>query len=70
MNNNVILFTQDGCPQCRMVHMLLNKKGIEFTECKDIEKMKSLSINHTPVLEISENTRLVGKEIFNWINTR
>ena len=40
MNNGIILYTQDGCPQCRMVHMLLDKKGIKHTECKDLEKMK------------------------------
>ena len=64
MKDSIILYTQDGCPQCRMVHILLDKKGIKYTECKDTEKMKELGISHTPVLEISENTRIVGKAIF------
>ena len=68
MNNGIILYTQDGCPQCRMVHMLLDKKGIKYTECKDLEKMKELGINHTPVLEIAEGTRILGKAIFDWVN--
>lgn len=67
MNNNVILFTQDGCPQCRMVHILLDKKHISYTENKDIEAMKALGIAHTPALSV-DGKILQGKEIFNYIN--
>ena len=57
MNNGIILYTQDGCPQCRMVHMLLDKKGIKYTECKDLEKMKELGINHAHISDCCQGKR-------------
>jgi len=63
----VVLYTQDGCPQCRMVHILLDKKHIEYKEEKDLDVMKSKGISHTPAIEV-EDKILQGKEIFNYIN--
>ena len=39
---NIIFYSQEGCPQCKMIHMQLDKHHIEYTECQDIEKMKEL----------------------------
>lgn len=65
--DKIILHTQDGCPQCRMVHMLLDKKHLEYTENKDLDKMKKLGISHTPALEV-EGKILQGKDMFSYIN--
>ena len=67
MKTNIILFTQPGCPQCRMVHMMLDKNGIEYQENQDVDVMKSKGIDHTPALEV-DGKILKGKEIFTWIN--
>lgn len=64
---NVILFSQEGCPQCRMIHMLLDKNHISYTECQDIEKMRELGINHTPALKVG-SVILQGKDIVKYIN--
>ena len=63
----IILYSQPTCSQCKMVHMLLDKNHISYTECQDVEQMKSAGINHTPALLVNGKI-LTGKEIFNYIN--
>ncbi|MBO7079713.1 MAG: hypothetical protein J6W64_07900 [Bacilli bacterium] len=63
----IILYSQEGCPQCRMVHMLLNKNNIKYQECQDINVMKEKGINHTPALDVDGKV-LQGKDIFKYIN--
>ena len=61
------LYSQPTCVICRTVHMLLDRKGLKYEECQDIDYMKTVGINHTPVLEV-DGTRYEGKEIHDWIN--
>ena len=49
---NVILFTQPTCPQCRTIHMILDNLHFNYDECQDLEKMKEIGINHTPALSV------------------
>lgn len=63
----IILMHQDGCPQCKMVEMLLKKYNIEYDSCKDVDKMIELGITHTPAI-IVEGDKLQGKDMMNWIN--
>ena len=63
----IILYSQEGCPQCRMVHMLLDKNNIKYQECQDINTMKEKGINHTPALDVDGKV-LQGKDIFKYIN--
>ena len=63
----IILYSQPTCPQCKMVHMLLDKNHINYTECQDLDQMKTIGINHTPALSV-DGKILTGKEIFNYIN--
>lgn len=67
--DRIILFHQDGCPQCKMVEGLLNKNKIEYTSCKDINKMKELGLNHTPALLVNEHKMLQGKEMIDYIKS-
>ncbi len=64
-----ILYHQDGCGMCRAVEMLLNKKGIEFESCKDIDLMIKKGIAGTPTLEV-DGHRYFKKECLDWINAR
>ena len=41
-----------GCPKCKVLKMKLDKKGIEYTECQDIEKMREMGLKSLPVLEM------------------
>jgi len=62
----MILYTQPGCPQCRMVHILLDSKKVKYTECQDIDAMMSKGVNHTPAIEV-DGKILQGKEMMNYI---
>lgn len=66
---NVKLYSQPGCGMCKAVHMLLDKKGIEYEECQDIDTMISLGVTGTPTLEV-DGQRFVKKECLDWINAR
>ena len=76
----ITVFSQPSCGQCKMVHILLDKKKIDYEDCQDMTIMQSKGIKHTPAIEvkistIDENgntvekpTVLVGKEMMNYIN--
>lgn len=62
----IILYTQPGCPQCRVAHMLLDKTKISYTEISEISVMQEKGIEHTPALEVDDKI-LQGKEMINYI---
>lgn len=66
--DSVILYSQPTCPQCKMVHMLLDKKGIEYEERQDINEMHELGINHTPTLVVN-GVMLVAQQIRDYVNS-
>ena len=66
--SKMVLYTQPGCSQCRMIHTLLDNKKIPYDECQDLDKLKSAGGDHTPTLEINGKL-LVGKDLFNFINS-
>lgn len=67
MEHSVILYSQPTCPQCKMVHMLLDKKGIKYEECQDVDKMHEVGISKTPTLLV-DGLKLVGQQIGEFIN--
>lgn len=62
----MILYSQQGCPQCKMIHMLLDKTTLQYEECQDFEKMKAVGIQHTPAMEV-DGKILVGRELMEFI---
>ena len=68
--DKIVLFHQDGCPQCKMIETLLNKNKIDYESCKDVNKMIELGLNHTPALYINNEKILQGKEIIDYIKSR
>lgn len=68
MKDEIILYHQHSCPQCRMVEMLLKKKNIEYTSVDNVEEMKRLGIIHTPTLSVNGELK-VGKPIIDYINS-
>lgn len=65
----MVLYTQQTCPQCKMIKILLNKKKVSFEECYNLEIMSNKNISHTPVLELDSGKLLQGKELFEFINS-
>lgn len=64
----ITLYSQPGCPQCHMVHTLLDKKNIKYEECQDTNKMRAIGIQHTPTIDTGTEL-LTGKAMMNFINT-
>lgn len=62
----MVLYTQKNCPQCRMIHMLLAKTTLEYSECQDIDIMTAAGVNHTPAAEVNGKI-LQGKELIDYI---
>lgn len=50
------VYTQQSCPQCKMVKMMLDRKHVDYTACEDVEEMRAKGILHTPTLEIDGQT--------------
>lgn len=61
----VILYST-GCPQCKILEQLLNKKKIIFKIEDDVEKMKRLGFTTLPMLKVEENI-FNFKEAFQWV---
>lgn len=67
---NVILYKSNTCPNCRMVKMKLEKKGIPFTEELDMDLMASLGIKGIPTLEVDGQRMTNIRDINNWLNAQ
>ena len=51
--DKVILFST-GCPNCKILKSLLNRKEIIYTENNSIEDMLNLGLNKVPVLCVND----------------
>lgn len=67
---NVILYKSNTCPNCRMVKMKLEKKGIPFTEELDMDLMTNLGIKGIPTLEVDGQRMTNIRDINNWLNAQ
>lgn len=68
ISDNIILYHQEGCPQCKLFLMLLAKKNIKYESVEDVKRMVDLEITHTPTIEVN-GKRMTGKEAIDWINS-
>ncbi len=64
MGNKVILYTTH-CPMCKALRMKLDKNGIQYDICEDVDLMLSKGFKHMPVLEVNGQT-LNTKEAMRW----
>ena len=67
---NITLYKSATCPQCKVVKMKLEKKGIPFTEEMDISVMESRGVQGIPTLEIDGELITNLRDINNWINAQ
>lgn len=68
MNDEIVLYSI-GCPQCTVLKMKLDRKGIEYRLNDSVEEMQALGITSAPVLSVngelkkfSEAVRWVGEQ--------
>jgi hypothetical protein len=52
---------------CRAIEMMLNKKGIPYESCTDVDEMIKLGITGTPALSVDGKLYVKG-ECRDWIN--
>lgn len=63
---DIIILYEHGCPNCKMLKMKLDKKGIHYEDINDIELMKEKGFTEAPKLEV--NGVVMGfKEAINWL---
>lgn len=64
MENKIILYTTH-CPMCKALRMKLDKNGIQYDICEDVNLMLSKGFKHAPVLEVNGKA-LTTKEALKW----
>ena len=67
---NIILYKSNTCPQCKVVKMKLEKKGIPFTEELDVDTMTAKGVKHIPTLEVDGERMIDIGTINKWINAQ
>lgn len=51
MNKEIVLYTT-GCPQCKVLKQMLDKAGVTYGNCSDIDVMMELGISSVPMLKV------------------
>lgn len=59
-----------GCPKCKVLKMKLEQKGLEYTECNDVEKMQELGISTVPMLQVDDGQIMTFTEAAAYINSK
>ena len=67
---NITLYKSATCPQCKVVKMKLEKKGIPFAEEMDISVMESRGVRGIPTLEVDGELITNLRDINNWVNAQ
>ena len=62
------VYSSSTCPKCKVLKMKLDKVGLEYETCEDIEVMKSLGIKGIPVLQLANGELLDFKAAVDFVN--
>lgn len=65
---NIVLYTID-CPNCKALARLMNDYDIQYSICKDIDKMISMGMNEMPMLGVDDKL-LTYNEALKWVRER
>ena len=64
----ITIYSKEGCPKCRVLKMKLDKKGIEYAECLDTEKMQEMGLKSLPVMLCADGELLKFEEAVKYVN--
>lgn len=67
---NIIVYSTPICPRCKVLKAKLERKGIEFTEEHNVEKMQELGITSVPCLQVDDGKLMDFSEANNWVNSQ
>lgn len=65
MNKNVILYST-GCPKCKELKVLLDKRGVRYEENNSVDEMLALGFTKVPVLCVGEQ-QMEFKDAQKWV---
>lgn len=58
------------CPRCMVIEKKLTQKGINFEIIDDINVMREMGIQSTPMLQIDDQPLMKFNEANKWINSQ
>lgn len=61
----VTLYTTH-CPKCKVLETKLDRAGVEYTQCEDLQKMLELGFKSAPVLIVNNEDPYLFKEACIW----
>ena len=64
-----IMYSKNNCPLCDVLREKLTAAGIEYTEVKDIDELRAMGIDRTPVLKVDGKMMYLA-EANKWIKDR
>lgn len=65
---HITLFKSPTCPNCKMLQMKLDKKGVTYDVVTDVEVMKAKGISALPQLDVN-GERLGFADALRWLNS-
>ena len=68
MDKKIILYTTH-CPKCRVLETKLQKAGVEYDECDDLDVMLENGFKSAPVLVVDGTVFEFGDAV-RWANER
>lgn len=64
----IVIYSTPICPRCKVLKAKLEKKGINYIEEQNIEKMRELGIDSVPFLQVDGSSLMDFSEANKWIN--
>lgn len=58
---HITLYKSPTCPNCKMLQMKLDKKGVAYDVVTDVEVMKAKGISALPQLEVDGKLMALGE---------
>lgn len=66
----VILYKSLTCPQCKVIQMKMDKKGLQYEMITDIDVMTERGIKGIPTLEVDGERITNLTDINKWVNAQ
>ena len=51
----ITIYSKEGCPKCKVLKMKLEQKGIEYTDCQDVDLMLSKGMMSLPQMQVDDD---------------
>ena len=69
MNETVVIYSLDRCPDCQKLKKQMDDKNIKYTEITDLETIKGMGFTCVPYLKVGEKI-LDEQEAIDWVSAQ